>query len=101
MNLALIVRIKPRARREINAAAEWWSLNRTAAPGAIAADLRAALAVLVLQPGIGTRVENTRDPETRRLHLARTQYFVYYRVKGKHLDVVCFWHSSRAGGPRL
>jgi hypothetical protein len=41
--LALIVRIQPRAVREIQAAAEWWSVNRAAAPGAIRVDLQAAL----------------------------------------------------------
>lgn len=99
--MALIVRIKPRARREITAAAEWWSVNRTAAPGAVASDLRAALDVLVTHPGIGTRVSSVRDPETRRLYLARTQYFVYYRPTGNDLDLLCFWHSSRARGPSV
>jgi hypothetical protein len=37
--LALIVRIKPRALRQIEQAAQWWSDNRPAPPGAIRKDL--------------------------------------------------------------
>lgn len=59
----------------------------------------AALDALVEQPRIGTLVENARDPETRRLYLARTSYFVYCRPRGKYLEVVAFWHSSREFGP--
>lgn len=99
--MALLVRIKPRAERQIDAAAVWWSENRHAAPGAIRSDLKAALEALVERPGIGTLVENARDPETRRLYLARTSYFVYYRPRGKYLEVVAFWHSSRENSPSV
>ena len=99
--MALIVRIKPRAERQIEAAALWWSENRSAVPGAVRKDLEPALATLADHPGIGTKVEGARDPGTRKLYLARTKYFVYYRPKGQHLDVVAFWHSSREHGPRV
>ena len=99
--MALIVRIKPRVLREIYRAAEWWSKNRLAAPGAIESDLRDALNTLVEQPGIGSKVENTRSTETRRLYLVRTRYFVYYRAKGRFLEVLAFWHSSREQEPRV
>jgi len=97
--LALRVRIKPRAVRQIDEAAAWWSENRPAAPGAIRKDIKAALAALGEQPGIGTRVENPRNQEVRRLYLPRTRYFVYYRVKGQYLEVIAFWHESRESGP--
>ncbi|MGB0129509.1 MAG: hypothetical protein WBP72_17850, partial [Rhodocyclaceae bacterium] len=64
--MALISLIKPRAAKEIEAAAIWWRDHRPAAPGAIRLDLEAAIDVLVENPGIGARVENSRDPETRR-----------------------------------
>lgn len=99
--MALTVRVKSRAERQILAAALWWSANRPAAPGAIRSDLKAALEALVEQPGIGTRVENAHDPETRRLYLARTRYFVYYRTRGEYLEVVAYWHSSRDHGPSV
>lgn len=91
--MALTARIKPRARREINNAADWWLENRPGAPSAIDA--------LLEQPGIGSKVENARDPQTRRLYLARTKYFVYYRVRGSFLEVVAFWHASREQEPQV
>ena len=96
-----IVRIKPRALREIHRAAEWWSKNRPAAPGAIESDLKDALNTLVEQPGIGSKVENTRSPEARRFYLVRTRYLVYYRPKGRFLEVLAFWYSSREHEPRV
>ena len=96
--MALDVRIKPRAQREIERAAEWWAQNRLAAPGAVRKDLEAALALLVEEPGIGTKVETPRSDVVRRLYLPRVRYFVYYRVRGSTLEVVAFWHSSREEG---
>ncbi|MGQ0621591.1 MAG: type II toxin-antitoxin system RelE/ParE family toxin [Panacagrimonas sp.] len=95
----LVARVKPRAAREILRAAEWWRDNRPAAPGAIASDVKAAVEVLVEQPGIGTQIENARDSNTRRLLLARTRYFIYYRTKGSFLEILAFWHSSRDREP--
>ena len=99
--MPLQIRVKPRARQEILRAAQWWQLNRPAAPGAIDSDLKAALSALVEQPGIGSLVSNTRDAGTRRLYLVRTGYFVYYRPKGQFLDVVAFWHASRGSEPSV
>jgi plasmid stabilization system protein ParE len=99
--LALIVRIKPRARREINEAAAWWSENRLAAPGAVAQDLKEALELLIEFPGIGTRIENSKSAETRRWFLKRVGYHVYYRARDPFLEVVAFWGADREHGPRV
>lgn len=99
--MALIVRIKPRAEREIERAAEWWFENRPAALGAIRKDVEAALALLVEEPGIGTKIETARSDIVRRLYLTRVRYFLYYRVRGNFLEVVAFWHSSRETSPSL
>lgn len=99
--MALGARIKPRAQREIERAAEWWAWNRLAAPGAVRKDVEAALALLVEEPGIGTKVETPRSDVVRRLYPPRVKYFAYYRVRGKILEVVAFWHSSREQGPSL
>ncbi len=99
--MTLTVRIKPRARREINEAAAWWSANRPAASGAVAHDLREALALLVDFPGIGTRVENAKSPDTRRWLLQRISYHVYYRVRAEKLEVVAFWGTDRERAPRV
>ena len=99
--MALVVRIKPRAERQIDSAAAWWSENRPAAPGAIREDLKNALEALVEQPGIGTSGEKARNQYVRRLYLTRVRYFVYYRVQGPQLEIVAFWHESREEGPRV
>ena len=99
--MALTVRIKPRARREINEAAEWWSQNRLAAIGAVSHDLHEALKLLLEFPGIGTKAENTKSPETRRWLLKRISHHVYYRVRGNFLEVVAFWATDREHAPRV
>jgi plasmid stabilization system protein ParE len=99
--LALTVRIKPRARREINEAAAWWSEYRLAAVGAVSDDLRLALDLLVEFPGIGTKVENANSPEARRWLLKRISYHVYYRVRGDFLEVVAFWGADREHSPHV
>ena len=99
--MALTVRIKPRAQREIERAAEWWAENRLAAPGAIREDLELALALLMLEPGVGTQVETPRVEVVRRLHLPRVRYFIYCRVRRNDLEVIAFWHASRGEGPAL
>jgi plasmid stabilization system protein ParE len=95
------VRIKPRAQREIERAADWWAKNRLAAPGAVRKDVEAAVALLAQEPGIGTRVETPRAAITRRLYLPRVRYFLYYRVRNGVLEVVAFRHESRREGPSL
>lgn len=99
--MALGVRIKPRAQREIERAAEWWGDNRPAAVGAIRKDIEAALALLVEEPGIGTKIETARSDVVRRLYLTRVRYFLYYRVWGNFIEVIAFWHSSREVAPSL
>lgn len=99
--MALVARIKPRAQREIERAAEWWAENRPVAPGAVSKDVEAALALLVEEPGIGTKVKTARSDTVRRLYLTRIRYFIYYRLSGQFLDVVAFWHASREAGPSL
>ena len=101
MTLTLQVVVKPRAVRQIEQAAEWWGSNRPAAPGAIRVDLQGALKVLAKHPGIGTKVENGRNVDVRRLYLTRVRYFIYYRVTGKTLDVIAFWHERRGSEPSL
>ena len=99
--MRLDVRIKPRAQREIERAAEWWSINRLAAPGAVRMDIEASLALLMEEPGIGTKVETPRSDAVRRLYLPRVGYFLYSRVRGTFLEVFAFWHSRRRAGPSL
>ncbi|KQP23495.1 type II toxin-antitoxin system RelE/ParE family toxin [Pseudorhodoferax sp. Leaf267] len=99
--MTLQYQIKARAAREIASAAEWWAVHRQAAPGAVRQDIQDALAVLVIQPGIGGKVETGRTIQVRRFYLSRTGHWLYYRVKGETLEVLCHWHASREHGPSL
>lgn len=79
----------------------WWLDNRPAAPEAFREDLRAAFALLLVQPGVGTRVSGARSEGIRRLHLGRIRYYLFYRVKGQDLVVLSVWHTSRGAAPVL
>ena len=99
MTLRLFV--TPRAASELRRAAAWWVENRPAAPGAVRKDFGAVARVLCNQPGIGQLVEEASSPDTRRIHLDRIRYWVYYRVRGNQLQVLSVWHSSRGSGPSV
>jgi len=99
--MSLRVKISARAAAEIRRAADWWFANRPAAPGAVGADFAAAVALLAEQPGIGAKYDGARVPGVRRLFLSRVGYFIYYSANAQDLQILAFWHSSRAYQPRL
>jgi plasmid stabilization system protein ParE len=95
------LQITARAAGEIERAEAWWRANRLAVPGALREDLKAAFNLLLQQPEVGVKVANARLIGTRRLHLGRIRYFVYYRVTGEALVVLSVWHTSREHEPRI
>ena len=99
--MALRVKISARAAVEIRRAAEWWVVNRPAAPAAIGADFADAVALLAEQPSVGAKYEGARLLNVRRLFLARVGYFIYYTAGDENLDIHAFWHSGREYQPRL
>ena len=99
--MPLSVKISARAAREVREAAEWWQINRPAAPGAIGNDFREAVALLAEQPGIGAKYSGSRLPSVRRLYLSRVRYFIYYAADAAVLKVLAFWHASRDLPPRV
>ncbi len=90
-----------RAAREVREAAEWWKVNRQAAPGAVGKDFGEAVALLAEQPGIGAKYAGARLPTVRRLYISRLRYFIYYSADSSALKVLAFWHSSRGVQPEL
>lgn len=95
------VQVTKRAQAQIDRAANWWDENRPLAPEAFDEELAEAFSLLSLEPGIGAPVANTRVPGVRRLHLARIQYFLYYRTRGRQIQVLSVWHTSRGSSPNL
>ena len=99
--MALRVKIAARAAHQVRTAAEWWLVNRPAAPGAIGADFGESVALLAEQPGIGAKYEGSRTPGVRCLFLGRVGYFIYYKAEAGTLHVLAFWHASRERQPVL
>ncbi len=95
------LRISARAVAEIERADAWWRENRQSAPGALRQELKAAFELLLQQPGIGSRIISDRVTATRRLHLERIGYFVYYRLTNDELAVLSVWHARRGQLPRV
>lgn len=96
----LRVVISKRAAEQVRRTAQWWSENRPAAPGAVAADFGEAVRLLVEQPGIGSKYEGSRTPGVRRLYLNRLQHFIYYKTDSGQLKVLAFWAARRGQQPR-
>ena len=99
--MALRYVIKARARREIERAAAWWSENRPSAPGAIRMDVESVLFIVVRHPGLGQKVETGRPDQVRRYLMGKSQYWLYFRVRGDVLEVLSIWATSRGVGPKL
>ena len=99
--MILRLRITARAAAQIERADEWWRKNRLSVPGAVRDDLKAAFALLLLQPGIGEKLDSARLHGTRSLQLDRIRYDIYYRVHGDDLVVLALWHSNRGRLPRV
>ena len=99
--MALELYISRRAAREFERVVEWWAANRLAAPGAVRQDLEAAINLLLVQPDLGARVQQSSSPDVRRFHLDRIRHWIYYRVRPDRLEVLSVWHSSRGSGPAV
>ena len=57
--------------------------------------------ILLLQPGIGEKVESGRPVQVRRYRTDKTKRWIYYRVKGDVLEVLSVWGTERGSGPKL
>jgi plasmid stabilization system protein ParE len=100
---ALPVVFTRRAAREVEAAAEWWRVNRLDAPGAVQDELADALALIAAQPGCGVSSMGRKFRVVRRVHLARIDYHVYYRLapRLRRVEILAFWHARRGSAPKL
>jgi len=101
--LALPVVFTRRAAHQVDEVERWWQINRPAARGAVAVELEGALALIGDQPACGVPTDSLRIHGLRRVHLARIDYFLYYRVapRKRVVEVVAFWHASRGSRPPL
>ena len=91
--------IRPRARRQFQAAERWWVAHRDKAPEAFDEDVAAGLESVAADPHIHQRVHGKRN--MRRILLERVRYYIYYRIMDSgEIEVISVWHASRRP-PRL
>jgi plasmid stabilization system protein ParE len=86
--------IMPRARRQIDRAADWWDQNRDKSPEAFDEDLSSAISGIAENAALGTIVRRG-SLTIRRILLTRIRYYLYYRVRADTIEVIFIWHSSR------
>ena len=103
MSRPLDIEVSDLATAQIRAAEAWWRINRSKAPNAIREELERASFLISVQPQIGARARNISLAGVRRIQLARVRYDLYYRVvtDPERIEVLAFWHESRAGDPPI
>ena len=89
------------ADAQIQQASKWWLANREKAPQAFKEEIERAFSLIAQRPEVGANATSARLKDVRRIHLSRIRYFLYYRVRLDHLEVLALWHSSRKKGPPL
>ena len=98
---ALPIVLERRASLEIETIDAWWRTNRTAAPDAFLNELERVLEAVALLPKLGATSKSMRVDGARRILLAKTRHYVYYRVAGDSIQVLAVWHTSRGQSPGL
>jgi plasmid stabilization system protein ParE len=102
MSSPLPIRVVSSAARAIAEASDWWIENRPKASDAFVTDLENALKLIASHPDIGARAINLNLEGTRRVHLARVHYHLYYRVTPEpSIEVLALWHTSRGAEPEI
>lgn len=90
-----------RARLEVETIDTWWRTNRAAAPSVFLIEFERALEAIALLPKLGPPAKNARIEGVRRILLAKTRHYVYYRETTDTIQVLAVWHTSRGQGPGL
>ena len=99
----LPARLARRAARDIRAVSRWWEANRPAAPGAVDQAVQDALALIRINPQIGSRAASMKLRGVRRVHLSRIPCHLYYRILSNPacIEVLALWDTRRLTGPGL
>jgi plasmid stabilization system protein ParE len=74
------VRTTSLAVQQIRNESRWWRRNRKKAPNLFRQELRRAFALIAEYPEAGSVAEDVELAGVRRVLLADTQHYVYYRV---------------------
>ena len=101
--MGLLVKPTPFAAEQIRKESRWWRRNRTKAPTLFREEIRRAFRLIATYPDAGALTEDVDLPGVRRVLLAATQHYLYYRVNevvGK-IEVLAVWSTSRGEAPDL
>ena len=90
-----------RASLEVETIDAWWQTNRTSAPELFLVELERVLDAVALLPELGVPAKNTRLDGVRRILLAKSHHYVYYRRTIDSIQILAVWHTSRGQGPGL
>jgi plasmid stabilization system protein ParE len=93
----------PLAADQIRRESRWWRRNRTKAPALFRDELRRAFALIAEYPDAGPIAEDISLPGVRRVLMAGTGHYVYYRpnLASKRIEVLAVWSARRGEAPRL
>lgn len=102
----MVFRVVPTslAARQIRAESRWWRRNRIAAPGLFRDELRRAFLLIAEHPEAGiVAADDAELVDVRRVLLAGTQHYVYYRVNAaaRRVEVLAVWSTRRGRSPQL
>ena len=81
-----------KALKNLDQEAEYISENDPKAAGIIVRHIRDAVVLLADNPSLG---RPGRVPGTRELIVNGTHYLIPYRVRGKHIEILRIFHTSR------
>jgi plasmid stabilization system protein ParE len=78
-------------------------VNRTKAPRLFREELRRVFNLIIAYPEAGALAEETELQGIRRVLLAATQHYLYYRVNepAQRIEVLAIWSTSRGEAPPL
>lgn len=91
------LRIYPAAMADANAAQDWYDQAQAGLGEQFTTELEQALALLLLQPGIGSRryAHLLKDKRLRFWALDRFPFLVFYQIEGEYLEVLRILHERR------
>jgi plasmid stabilization system protein ParE len=97
------LRVKPTqfAAQQIRKESRWWRINRTKAPELFREEIPRVFRLIAEYPEVGASAEDAEFSDVRRVLLAATQHYLYYRVNysANTIDVLAVWSTSRGEPP--
>lgn len=94
------MRFTETAQRHVRRERTWWLENRDY-PEIFAGDLEAALRLVALLPGAGSRYEAPGVADLRRWYVPKVACHPYYTFDDDQVLVRAFWPARRDRGPTI